>query len=31
MFKGWGTWEWLSTIGFAVVVFLFLYFVGGAR
>lgn len=31
MFKGWNQWEWLSTIGVAVAVFLFLYYVGGTK
>lgn len=31
MFKGWNYWEWLSMIGVAVVVFLLLYYVGGAK
>lgn len=31
MFKGWQLAEWLWMIGIGVVVFLLLYFVGGAR
>lgn len=31
MFKGWQLGEWLWTTGIAVVVFLLLYFVGGAK
>lgn len=31
MFQGWTRYEWYWTIGIAVVVFLGLYFVGGAQ
>lgn len=31
MFRGWKLYEWLWTIGIAVVVFLGLYYVGGVK
>lgn len=27
----WGHWEWLTTIGVFIAVFLFLYYVGGLK